>query len=243
MKGFLLPGVLAGGVVSGGVQQKVSTNSEVMKTNTSTIRLIYPQWQGGNVAAMVPEVKDPDDAARGYYLGAQLLDFLAPCGGQETLTVPVSTQIGERRVTDGVLDRNVILRQTKAALEMLRASDPGQDRDPGRGLLRERGAVHLPCREIRRRRGDGMDRRPSRHHASGRSLSRLPCHGRDGLHGARRCEDRGGTARRIRPVENPVRRVAQLGAGRDQGPPASVRDKASHPRRGGCGQRCAPGPG
>ena len=55
MKGFLLPGVLAGGVVSGGVQQKVSTNSEVMKTNTSTIRLIYPQWQGGNVAAMVPE--------------------------------------------------------------------------------------------------------------------------------------------------------------------------------------------
>lgn len=126
MKGFLLPGVLAGGVVSGGVQQKVPTNSEVMKTNTSTIRLIYPQWQGGNVAAMVPEVKDTDDAARGYYLGAQLLDFLAPCGGQETLTVPVSTQIGERRVTDGVLDRDVILRQTKAALEMLRASDPGR---------------------------------------------------------------------------------------------------------------------
>ena len=57
MKGFLLPGVLAGGVVSGGVQQKVSTNSEVMKTNTSTIRLIYPQWQGGNVAAMVPEAR------------------------------------------------------------------------------------------------------------------------------------------------------------------------------------------
>ena len=97
-----------------------------MKTHTSTIRLIYPQWQGGNVAAMVPEVKDPDDVARGYYLGAQLLDFLAPCGGQETLTVPVSTQIGERRVTDGVLDRDVILRQTKAALEMLRASDPGR---------------------------------------------------------------------------------------------------------------------
>ena len=126
MKGFLLPGVLAGGVVSGGVQQKVPTNSEVMKTNTSTIRLVYPQWQGGNVAAMVPEVENPDDAARGYYLGAQLLDFLAPRGGQETLTVPVSTQIGERRVTDGVLDRDVILRQTKAALGMLRASDPGR---------------------------------------------------------------------------------------------------------------------
>ena len=36
MKGFLLPGVLAGGVVSGGVQQKVPTNSEVMNYNTKT---------------------------------------------------------------------------------------------------------------------------------------------------------------------------------------------------------------
>lgn len=124
MKGILLAAVLAGGMISAGAQEKLSTNRKTMKTHTSTIRLIYPQWQGGNVAAMVPEVKDPDDAARGYYLGAQLLDFLAPCGGQETLTVPVSTQIGERRVTDGVLDRDVILRQTKAALEMLRASDP-----------------------------------------------------------------------------------------------------------------------
>lgn len=126
MKGILLAAVLAGGMISAGAQEKLSTNRKTMKTHTSTIRLIYPQWQGGNIAAMVPEVKDPDDAARGYYLGAQLLDFLAPCGGQETLTVPVSTQIGERRVTDGVLDRNVILRQTKAALEMLRASDPGR---------------------------------------------------------------------------------------------------------------------
>lgn len=146
MKGFLLPGVLAGGVVSGGVQQKVSTNSEVMKTNTSTIRLVYPQWQGGNVAAMVPEVENPDDAARGYYLGAQLLDFLAPRGGQETLTVPVSTQIGERRVTDGVLDRDVILRQTKAALGMLRQSDPGRIVTLGGDCSVSRGAVYLPCR-------------------------------------------------------------------------------------------------
>lgn len=195
MKGFLLPGVLAGGVVSGGVQQKVPTNSEVMKTNTSTIRLIYPQWQGGNVAAMVPEVKDPDDAARGYYLGAQLLDFLAPCGGQETLTVPVSTQIGERRVTDGVLDRDVILRQTKAALEMLRASDPGRIVTLGGDC----SVSVVPFTYLAAKYGGDVamvwiDAHP-RHHASGRSLSRLPCHGRDGLHGARRCEDRGGTAR------------------------------------------------
>src|SRR5699024_4654358 len=106
--------------------EKLSTNRKTMKTHTSTIRLIYPQWQGGNVAAMVPEVKDPDDAARGYYLGAQLLDFLAPCDGQETLTVPVSTQTGDRGVPDVVLDGDVSLRLTKAAREMLRASGPGR---------------------------------------------------------------------------------------------------------------------
>ena len=66
MKGILLAAVLAGGMISAGAQEKLSTNRKTMKTHTSTIRLIYPQWQGGNVAAMVPEVKDPDDAARGY---------------------------------------------------------------------------------------------------------------------------------------------------------------------------------
>lgn len=133
MKGFLLPGVLAGGVVSGGVQQKVPTNSEVMKTNTSTIRLIYPQWQGGNVAAMVPEVKDPDDAARGYYLGRSCSTSCS-LRRAETLTVPVSTQIGERRVTDGVLDRDVILRQDRKPRWRCCGERSRQDRDPGRGL-------------------------------------------------------------------------------------------------------------
>ena len=58
MKGILLAAVLAGGMISAGAQEKLSTNRKTMKTHTSTIRLIYPQWQGGNVAAMVPEVKD-----------------------------------------------------------------------------------------------------------------------------------------------------------------------------------------
>ena len=40
------------------------------------IRLIYPQWQGGDIAKWIPEIENPDDASRGYFLGAQLLDFL-----------------------------------------------------------------------------------------------------------------------------------------------------------------------
>ena len=69
-----------------------------MENKNKTIRLIYPQWQGGDIARWITEVNDPDEASRGYVLGAQLLNFLAPDSGQETLTVPISTEITERKV-------------------------------------------------------------------------------------------------------------------------------------------------
>lgn len=95
-----------------------------MEKETKTIRLIYPQWQGANIVKLITEVENPDDASRGYVLGAQLLNFLAPDNGQETLTVPVSTEITDRKVIDGVLDRDIIVRQTRAALNMLQVSNP-----------------------------------------------------------------------------------------------------------------------
>ncbi len=95
-----------------------------MKNQTKTIRLVYPQWQGGNIAQWITEVKDPEQASRGYYLGAQLLNFLAPNNGQEIYTVPVATDISERKVTDGVMDKDIILAQTKAALDILNVQVP-----------------------------------------------------------------------------------------------------------------------
>lgn len=100
------------------------TKFENMEKSKSTVRLVYPQWQGADIAALVPEVPDPDDASLGYSLGAQLLQFLAPGCEQQTLTVPVCMRTGKRKVTDGVLDRDAIVRQTKAALGMLQACDP-----------------------------------------------------------------------------------------------------------------------
>lgn len=90
----------------------------------NTIRLIYPQWQGADIAKWIPEVSDPQQASRGYYLGAQLLDFLAPDNGQKTITVPVATALTERKVTDGVLDRDILVSQTKAALDILEIENP-----------------------------------------------------------------------------------------------------------------------
>ena len=93
-------------------------------TEEKTIRLIYPQWQGGDITRWIPEIDDPATAARGYYLGAQLLDFLAPAGGQQTYTVPVSIAPGERTVSDGVMDRDIIAAQTRAAMDILLVAAP-----------------------------------------------------------------------------------------------------------------------
>lgn len=53
-----------------------------------------------------------------------LLEFLAPKTDCRTFTVPVSTDITERVEKDGVLDRDVIVSQTKAALDTLRVANP-----------------------------------------------------------------------------------------------------------------------
>ena len=96
----------------------------ITMAQNNTLRLIYPQWQGGDIAKWITEVKDPEQASRGYYLGAHLLDFLASSTGQKTLTVPVSTELCKRVVTDGVLDRDAIAQQTRAALDILDIEKP-----------------------------------------------------------------------------------------------------------------------
>ena len=95
-----------------------------MEHQTKTIRLVYPQWQGGNISQWITEIKDPELASRGYYLGAQLLNFLALDNGQMTFTVPITIDIAERKVTDGILDKDAILAQTKAALDILNIQNP-----------------------------------------------------------------------------------------------------------------------
>lgn len=41
--------------------------------DAKTIRLVYPQWQGGDITRWIPEISDPALAARGYYLGDNCL--------------------------------------------------------------------------------------------------------------------------------------------------------------------------
>ena len=94
-----------------------------MEDKTSTLRLIYPQWQGGIVNHWIPDLP-ADDASRGYYLGAQLLNILAPPSPQKTVEVPISLYIKDRETDLGVSARKIILKQTKAALELLHENTP-----------------------------------------------------------------------------------------------------------------------
>lgn len=94
-----------------------------MKNKVKILRLIYPQWQGGNVDHWMPDIP-ADDASRGYYLGAELLNLLAPESSQKTVKVPVSLDINDRETEKGISARQVILRQTEAALEKLRENNP-----------------------------------------------------------------------------------------------------------------------
>ena len=81
---------------------------------STTLRLIMPEWQGGDydLSAGSGEL---------YPLGARLLAFLAPKGGSETMEVPVEAYNPghERRKENGIFNQPIVLRQMKAAMRIL----------------------------------------------------------------------------------------------------------------------------
>ena len=86
---------------------------------SKTIRLIYPQWQGGVISNWIPELSE-EDSSRGYFLGAQLLNMLASKNtSQETFEVPISMDISKREIKNGIMDYDFILNQSKEALKIL----------------------------------------------------------------------------------------------------------------------------
>lgn len=94
-----------------------------MKNETTPLRLIYPQWQGGIVDHWMPDIP-AEDSSKGYYLGAQLLNLLAPESNLKTVEVPVSLEINDRAIEKGISARNVIVKQSKAALNILNENNP-----------------------------------------------------------------------------------------------------------------------
>ena len=83
---------------------------------SKTIRLIYPQWQGGVISQWVTELS-AEDSSRGYYLGVQLLNTLAPKNDlQETFEVPIwftmfmpKSILRQSKTSDGILKLNWVI--------------------------------------------------------------------------------------------------------------------------------------
>lgn len=93
----------------------------------NTLRLLYPQWQGGDIASLVPELSKKDSSL-GYYLGAELLEFLAPKDSKTKVAkVPISLEYPKSAVREsknGILNYDEIVKQSKAALEILNTQKP-----------------------------------------------------------------------------------------------------------------------
>ena len=73
MEKFLLIALLCGTMFPGMAQNNVTAKNE---TGMKTIRLVYPQWQGGNIAQWITEVKDPEQWAGHIHRPG----FDRPCG-------------------------------------------------------------------------------------------------------------------------------------------------------------------
>ncbi len=91
-------------------------------SKSKIIRLIFPQWQGGNITNLIQDLT-PNDASQGYYLGAYLLNFLAPETVNQTITIPVSKDIN-RTEEHGIIGYKYILKQTKDALNIIKELNP-----------------------------------------------------------------------------------------------------------------------
>ena len=98
------------------------------------LKLVYPQWQGGDIAAFFKDLK-PSEAAKGYVLGAQILNLLVSNLNENldknTAVVPISVEYesdesGKRLAQDGIIDKSILQEQTKKAFELLRTKNPAK---------------------------------------------------------------------------------------------------------------------
>ena len=99
-----------------------------------TLKLIFPQWQGGDIAGFFKDLP-PHESARGYILGAQILDLLTrdinPVLDKNTAIVDISTDFkadskGARIVQDGIIDKEILRSQHENALKILHAKNPAK---------------------------------------------------------------------------------------------------------------------
>lgn len=107
-----------------------------MQENSKILRLIYPQWQGGDIAGWFKDM-DTKSASQGYILGAQILNLLVDSikdskmqleskSPQNIVTIDISRDFIESRkdTKEGIIDKEILQVQTRRTLEILNAKKP-----------------------------------------------------------------------------------------------------------------------
>lgn len=99
-----------------------------MARSETTLRLVWPQWQGAgtsSVGPMLPEF-DRELARRGYAVGTAVLDALLPPRQDAAVAAPVRFDARDLTARDGIEARQVVVHQLEQALDVLRREDPAR---------------------------------------------------------------------------------------------------------------------
>lgn len=100
---------------------------------SDVLKLIYPQWQGGDIVSFFNDLPEKE-IATGYYLGAQILnlivDSINPNLKNNEIIVPIEKEFyldkksKKRIVEEGIIDKKIIQKQTAATFEILNEKQP-----------------------------------------------------------------------------------------------------------------------
>ncbi|GAA1398467.1 arginase family protein [Luteococcus peritonei] len=96
-----------------------------MTESPTTLRLLWPQWQGAtaaNVVELFPEVPLPD-ARLAYAMGSRLLGHMLPPHDGPVAEVPVAPDDSGLVLERGIESRAVLLEQLRAALALVEQHD------------------------------------------------------------------------------------------------------------------------
>src|SRR5215467_10925938 len=95
--------------------------SAAVAEDPPTLRLVWPQWQGGGVESIRTQFSEVpfEEARRGYAVGAAVLNAVLPAHRGPTALVPV--EMGDRGLgkQDGIEAKEAVIAQMAAALEVI----------------------------------------------------------------------------------------------------------------------------
>ncbi|OHT07803.1 arginase [Tritrichomonas foetus] len=96
--------------------------------NTNTLRLSYPQWQGGDPGYLMERLGEfsKQDATQGYILGSKILNLLVPPSDGPSAEIPISTSFtdDDLAVIDGIYAKKPILKQLTDAISIIKSHQP-----------------------------------------------------------------------------------------------------------------------